>query len=60
MTNITASCPICDANVAVPEGTEETEVLTCGECENQLVVEKIDSSNVVLAEAPEIEEDWGE
>lgn len=55
-----ATCPICDGQVTVPEGTEESEILTCPECSNRVVVTTISSDSAVLEKAPEVEEDWGE
>lgn len=55
-----AHCPICDGMVIIPEGTEESEILTCPECHNRVVVSGISADTIVLDKAPEIEEDWGE
>lgn len=55
-----AVCPICDGQISVPLGTEESEILTCPECSNRVVVKNINSTEVVLDKAPEVEEDWGE
>ncbi|MGD0781775.1 MAG: lysine biosynthesis protein LysW [Candidatus Aminicenantales bacterium] len=53
-------CPICSILVA-PRGTViENEILSCPECRSLLVVEARQGSRMVLAEAPTIEEDWGE
>ena len=57
---MSSQCPICDGAVDIPAGTEVSEILTCGECNNRVVVSKIDSRAVVLDKAPEVEEDWGE
>jgi len=58
--NFQGHCPICDCTINLPEGTEESEIITCPECHNRLVVSKIEKENVILEEAPKIEEDWGE
>ena len=55
-----AVCPICEALVSIADGTVESEIITCEDCGNRVVVESIRGVEVVLAEAPEIEEDWGE
>lgn len=55
-----ASCPICDGDVEIPEDVVETEILTCSDCSNRVVVSSVDDGQVTLEEAPEIEEDWGE
>lgn len=60
MSSTKSNCPICDGTITIPDNTEETEVLTCPECENRVVVTKIDDKQVELEEAPQIEEDWGE
>lgn len=60
MADIKTNCPICDAQISVPEGTVESEILTCEECENRIVVASLDEKGASLEEAPEIEEDWGE
>ena len=36
------------------------EILACPECRSLLVVEARQGGRMVLAEAPAIEEDWGE
>ena len=53
-------CPICDGSVEVPKGTVVSEILNCPECSNRVVVTKITPTAVILAKAPEVEEDWGE
>jgi len=54
------TCIICDADVSFPKDVEESEVITCSDCKSRLVVEKIDRKKVILAKAPDVEEDWGE
>ncbi len=51
-------CPECDA--AVPVGTDAVtgEVVACPDCGAELEVR--DTSPLVLALAPEAQEDWGE
>jgi len=60
MTNLTTNCPICDGEINLPKDLEESEIITCDECKNRVVVSSIAGSKVILEEAPEIEEDWGE
>lgn len=55
-----AQCPICDAAVAVSDSTETAEIISCPECKNRLEVRDINKENVVLKEAPKVEEDWGQ
>jgi len=57
---MTANCPICDAQVSIPADAKVSEVIRCVDCNNQLVIEKIDGDMTVLQEAPQVEEDWGE
>jgi len=60
MKNLKANCPICSAEITLPANTEESEIISCLECNNRIVVTKIDNNGVVLDKAPEVEEDWGE
>ncbi|RLC35304.1 MAG: lysine biosynthesis protein LysW [Candidatus Nealsonbacteria bacterium] len=60
MSDLKASCPICGGEILLPADIEVTEIITCNECYNRVVVEKIEGGNVILGEAPEIDEDWGQ
>ena len=51
-------CPVCGGNVETEGSLEVGEILTCNECGGDLEVKSLNP--VVLAEAPESEEDWGE
>lgn len=53
-------CPVCAALIIPIAGIEETEILSCPECRSMLVVDGIEGDRLRLAEAPRIEEDWGE
>jgi len=53
-------CPVCAALIVPPAGVEETELLPCPECQTMLVVDGRQGNRMVLSEAPQIEEDWGE
>lgn len=56
-----AVCPVCDANLKLATDLVESEVFECTECGRKIVVEKMNkSANLILAEAPVVEEDWGE
>ena len=48
MINLQANCPICDAQVTLSDDTEESEVITCSECSNRIVVEGIDGKKVTF------------
>ncbi|CAM3747939.1 lysine biosynthesis protein LysW [Kibdelosporangium persicum] len=52
------SCPECESEVSPPEPVRQHEVLECPDCRAELEVIAVEP--VVLALAPEIEEDWGE
>lgn len=54
------NCPICAALISASGRVEETEILSCPECQTALVVERIEGRDLILSEAPQIEEDWGE
>lgn len=57
---IKSICPVCDAEVTLPEKTEESEIISCSDCHTRLVVATMNSGKVTLTEAPKVEEDWGE
>ena len=52
------NCPVCAAELDLPAGTEEGEILPCEECGSDLEVVSLDPPKVETA--PEEEEDWGE
>ena len=54
------NCPVCDSEVTLPEGTTESEIVSCADCHTRLVVASIANNVPTLAEAPKVEEDWGE
>lgn len=61
MADLNGLCPICDASVLLNSDLEVSEVVTCSDCNSQLVVdEKKAGGSVILKEAPQVEEDWGE
>ncbi len=53
-------CPVCAAMFSPGPNVEETEILPCPECRTMLVVEGFENERLILSEAPQIEEDWGE
>jgi len=55
---MTAVCPVCEAEVSLPEDAEEGEIIECPDCGAELEILSLDPPEV--AEAPEEEEDWGE
>lgn len=60
MSALASACPTCDAPVSLQDNTEVSEIINCGDCSTRLVVEAVTADGVALAEAPAIEEDWGE
>ena len=60
MAKSSAVCPVCDAQINLPGGLEESEIINCSDCRSRLVVEKITEEGIALSQAPEVEEDWGE
>jgi alpha-aminoadipate carrier protein LysW len=52
-----AECPICGANISYSK-VELGELLSCPDCGSDLEITSVNP--LVLNEAPEEEEDWGE
>ncbi|PRX96507.1 lysine biosynthesis protein LysW [Allonocardiopsis opalescens] len=52
------TCPECEGRVAAPEEPRVHEIVECAECRSELEVVGLDPLLVALA--PEVEEDWGE
>lgn len=52
------SCPACEATVAVGVEPYPSEIIECGDCRSELEVVSV--SPLLVALAPEVEEDWGE
>ncbi|MCB9059562.1 MAG: lysine biosynthesis protein LysW [Calditrichae bacterium] len=55
---LNAQCPVCDAEISLPDDTVKDELFECEECGSELVVASVNPFEI--EEAPEIEEDWGE
>lgn len=53
-----AVCPECDGDVKIEPGVRQNEIVECPDCRSELEI--VGLSPVVLALAPEAEEDWGE
>lgn len=60
MANKKSVCPVCDNSVSIPSNTEVSEIMNCSDCNSRLMVERIQNDQIVLQQAPAIEEDWGE
>jgi alpha-aminoadipate carrier protein LysW len=52
------TCPECEAKVEFADAPRLSEIAECPECGSVLEVVSVDP--VMLALAPEVEEDWGE
>ena len=53
-----ADCVVCGGTLALPDDLEVGEIVDCGDCGAELEV--VGTDPVVLDEAPELAEDWGE
>jgi len=60
MPNQTFICPVCDATINSPDNLEESEIISCSDCQSRLVVENNGSGGLTLNQAPQVEEDWGQ
>lgn len=58
MSNLKVECPECAADIALPEGVMENELISCPDCGAELEVISLNPIEVDLA--PDVEEDWGE
>jgi alpha-aminoadipate carrier protein LysW len=54
----TVVCPECEADLTLPNGVMENELIACPDCGAELEVISLDPVEVALA--PDVEEDWGE
>jgi alpha-aminoadipate/glutamate carrier protein LysW len=57
-TSSLAACPECEGDVKIDVETRQNEIVECPDCRCELEVVGLEP--VVLAVAPEAEEDWGE
>ncbi len=51
-------CVVCECGITLGHGTLEGEILICPDCGTELEVLSLEPPS--LAEAPRVEEDWGE
>ena len=51
-------CVVCEGDVMLPAEVMEGELLTCPDCGTELEV--VSLNPLTVAEAPEVQEDWGE
>ncbi|GAA1989564.1 lysine biosynthesis protein LysW [Kitasatospora viridis] len=54
----TVMCPSCESDVELTAAPRQNEIIECADCRSELEVLSVDP--VLLALAPEAEEDWGE
>jgi len=52
------NCVVCEGKVKVSDELLEGEIITCPDCGSELEVISLDP--LTVAEAPEVQEDWGE
>ncbi|GGT82711.1 lysine biosynthesis protein LysW [Streptomyces lateritius] len=58
ITKTALSCPECEEPVSIGDSVRLNEILECGGCRSELEIVALDP--MVLALAPDVEEDWGE
>lgn len=56
--DLTGICVVCEGRVSLPEGCCVGEILPCPDCGVELEVLSLEP--LELAEAPQVQEDWGE
>lgn len=54
----TPMCPECESTVEVAPPLRQNEIVECAECRSELEIIAVEP--LMLALAPEVEEDWGE
>jgi alpha-aminoadipate carrier protein LysW len=52
------ACPICESSVETSDTSRLSEIVECADCRSELEVVAV--GPVMLAVAPEAEEDWGQ
>ena len=53
-----SNCPVCKVQVTVPSAPRCSEIFECEDCRSELEIVAV--APLLLAVAPEVEEDWGE
>jgi alpha-aminoadipate carrier protein LysW len=53
-----AACPSCESDITLDTAPRPNEIIECPECRSELEV--LGADPLLLAMAPEVEEDWGE
>ncbi|WP_327432442.1 lysine biosynthesis protein LysW [Streptomyces sp. NBC_01236] len=54
----TAPCPSCESDLKLDTTHRQNEIIECADCRSELEILSLDP--LLLALAPEVEEDWGE
>ena len=55
---MTSTCPECDREIGFAEAVQLNEIVECPDCRSELEI--VATEPILLALAPEPEEDWGE
>ena len=55
-----ANCTECGAGIAVPEDAIVGEIVSCKDCSSEYEVAEISNNSVMLKQAEQVGEDWGE
>ncbi|MEU4896757.1 lysine biosynthesis protein LysW [Streptomyces sp. NPDC044780] len=56
--SVKLDCPMCESPIRYQDTVVLNEIIECGECRSELEVVSVDP--LLLALAPDVEEDWGE
>ena len=51
-------CPVCESEVPLPEDSRVHEVYPCPECRCEMEILSLEP--LIVEEAPQVEEDWGQ
>ena len=54
------NCAECGANLMVPNDAIVGELVSCKDCSQEYEVAEISNGNVLLKQAEQVGEDWGE
>jgi alpha-aminoadipate carrier protein LysW len=57
---LNANCTECGAGIAVPEDAIVGEIVSCKDCSSEYEVAEISNNSVMLKQAEQVGEDWGE
>lgn len=58
MQGLETACPYCDGDVMLADDTVKDELIECDDCGTELLVASMQP--LMLEEAPQAEEDWGQ